>query len=148
MRIHTYAQVWGLKRIVYHIHKMRLPFPVNIAELGIFVGAECLSYLLWSRGFHLGFAPQFLLFPFAVTWVMSRMELEGRSPHLFFASLIRYLSRPKLWARGNPIRVQKVKSLELTRVVLEQKGAEVAIEKAPKTRLWSRASSNAGREAL
>jgi TcpE family len=138
MRIHTYSQVWGLRRIFYHIHKMRLPFPVNISELVIFVGTECFSYFVWRQGIHIGFAPQFLIFPFAMTWAMSRMELEGRAPHLFFASLIRYLTRPKLWARGLPVRVQKVQSLELTRVILESHNEqeEKQTDKSPKFRLW------------
>ena len=66
------------------------------------------------------------------------MELEGRAPHLFFASLIRYLTRPKLWARGLPVRVQKVQSLELTRVILEShdEQEEKQTDKSPKFRLW------------
>ena len=117
---------------------MRLPFPVTILELGIFVGAECFSYVLWRQGIHVGFSPQFLIFPFAVTWAMSRMELEGRAPHLFFASLMRHLTRPKLWARGLPVGVQKVQSLELTRIILESHDEqdEKQIEQAPKFRRW------------
>lgn len=115
-----------MRRVFYHIQRMKLPFPISLPELVIFAAGEALSVYLSRFAFYhvLGFWIRFILLPVGLAWVLSRMELEGRAPHLFFSSLIRYAIRPKLFARGKPIKQTPIRSYQLTKIVLneDQKG--------------------------
>lgn len=121
MRIQTYHRVWGLKRVIYHIQRLKLPFPINLSEVVIFIGAEAVSLYLSRFALYriFPFSIRYLLFPGGLTWVLSRLEPEGRAPYLLVASLARHAKTPKIWARGIPAKQKRVKAKTLTLIVAE-----------------------------
>lgn len=119
MRLRTYDEVWGMKRVFYHIERLRLPVPIALSELFIFLLLESMaiffSRMEWFTS--IPWAIRFLVIPFGSAWMLSRLDLEGRAPYQYFASLIRYLSSPKHWAHGRTILpFHNKRSYQLSRI--------------------------------
>lgn len=120
-RIFTYDAVWGLKRMFYHIERFKLPVPVKVTELLIFVILE-VFFIIDTANFGIfGFLPpimRYLFLPFGAAFILSRLDIEGRPPYRIIQSIIAHYLDHKHWSRGLPIQPQdKEETHKLTRLV-------------------------------
>lgn len=97
LRIPTYRQVWRQERVLYQIERIRLPFPITFRQMGIFVVSAVIMVIL-SRlpGLrNLPFVVNYIAIPGLLAWYLTRQTLDGKPPHLWLRSMLRYYSGPK-----------------------------------------------------
>jgi len=105
LRIRTYRQVWHLEQVIYQIERVRLPFPVTFRQVGVF-GAALLVMVVVSRVGVVGaLSPvlRYALIPGAVAWYLTSQRLDGKPPHRWIISMVRYWSAPKRLSRLQPM---------------------------------------------
>ena len=105
LRLRTYRKVWRMERVIYQIERVRLPFPVSFRQVGIFAAAAALLALL-SAVQLIGAAPpalRYVLLPGLAAWYLSRQTLDGRAPHLWLRSLVRFWLSPRRLRRLQPL---------------------------------------------
>lgn len=120
-RIYTFDSVWGLKRMFYHLERFKLPFPIKFSELLIVVIIEIVFLLDMANTRIFTFLPpsiRFLLIPFGLAFLLSRLDIEGRPPYRVLQSIIGHYLDHKDYSRGVPIvKDEKEETFQMTRVV-------------------------------
>ncbi|WP_044641383.1 TcpE family conjugal transfer membrane protein [Risungbinella massiliensis] len=120
-RIFTYDAVWGLKRMFYHIERFKLPVPIKVTELLIFVIFEVMFIIDMANANVFGFLPpiiRFLFIPLGASFILSRLDIEGRPPYRIIQSIIIHYFDHKHWSRGLPIQEEeKEETHKMTRLV-------------------------------
>ncbi|TXK38383.1 hypothetical protein FR742_01310 [Nonomuraea sp. C10] len=98
----TYTNIWRIEKRLYKLYDLRLPMPLPIVWIGVFVGVFVpWSLLLWVIGVPVAM-PWHVLFlvpPGIVTWLSTRPVIEGKRLTELLESQLRYLGEPKAWYR-------------------------------------------------
>ncbi|MFC6680794.1 TcpE family conjugal transfer membrane protein [Nonomuraea ferruginea] len=102
MDLPTYTNIWRIEKRLYKLYDLRLPMPLPIVWIGVFVGVFVpWSLLLWVIGVPVAM-PWHVLFlvpPGIVTWLSTRPVIEGKRLTELLESQLRYLGEPKAWYR-------------------------------------------------
>ncbi|MFG1947970.1 TcpE family conjugal transfer membrane protein [Nonomuraea sp. NPDC048826] len=102
MDLPTYTNIWRIEKRLYKLYDLRLPMPLPIVWIGVFVGVLVpWSLLLWVVGVPVAM-PWHVLFlvpPGIVTWLSTRPVIEGKRLTELLESQLRYLGEPKAWYR-------------------------------------------------
>ncbi|MFO7173883.1 MAG: conjugal transfer protein [Bacillota bacterium] len=105
LRLRTYRQVWRLEPVIYQIERVRLPFPVSFRQIGIFAAVLLLMAILSP-------IPPFSLLPPVVryglvpglaAWFLTSSRLDGKAPHRWALSMVRYALSPRRLNRLQPL---------------------------------------------
>lgn len=111
--VRSYALVFKIERKLFRIDRWRLPLPGGVEVRAILYGVSILlGMLIASRlpgiGLLLGLLPAPLhwgLIPGGLTFVLLKLQIEGRAPHRVLASLISwYFSEHLITAGGKADR--------------------------------------------
>nr|WP_240972687.1 TcpE family conjugal transfer membrane protein [Nonomuraea sp. FMUSA5-5] len=101
----TYTNIWRIEKRLYKLYDLRLPMPLPIVWIGVFVGV----FVPWSLLLVLVGVPVqmpwhvlFLVPPGIVTWLSTRPVIEGKRLTELLESQLRYLGQPKAWYRLAP----------------------------------------------
>jgi hypothetical protein len=105
LRIRTYRQVWHLEQVIYQIERVRLPFPVTFRQIGVFAAALLVMVVVSRVGFVGALSPvlRYALIPGGVTWYLTSQRLDGKPPHRWILSMLRYWGAPKRLSRLRPM---------------------------------------------
>jgi len=108
IRILTYRQVWRQEHLIYQIERFRLPFPVSLRQAGIFsAGILVMAFLgVLPAISHIPAVIRYFLVPGLFAWFMTKQRLDGKLPHRWLLSWLRYLVAPKRLNRFRPIEKQ------------------------------------------
>ncbi|MFC5830402.1 TcpE family conjugal transfer membrane protein [Nonomuraea insulae] len=105
MDLPTYTNIWRIEKRLYKLYDLRLPMPLPIVWIGVFVGV----FVPWSLLLVLVGVPVempwhvlFLVPPGIVTWLSTRPVIEGKRLTELLESHLRYLGQPKAWYRMAP----------------------------------------------
>ncbi|MEU4507988.1 TcpE family conjugal transfer membrane protein [Nonomuraea wenchangensis] len=105
MDLPTYTNIWRIEKRLYKLYDLRLPMPLPIVWIGVFVGV----FVPWSLLLILVGVPVampwhvlFLVPPGIVTWLSTRPVIEGKRLTELLESQMRYLGEPKAWYRLAP----------------------------------------------
>ncbi|MEK5394025.1 TcpE family conjugal transfer membrane protein [Margalitia sp. FSL K6-0131] len=101
--VRTYKRMWRFERYFYSFDRFKLPRPITwwqlwyflIAELVIIVINANTPLLVWVNTFIV----KFVVFPGVISFYLSRKKHDGKSPHKFFYSQIKYYLLPKIYCR-------------------------------------------------
>lgn len=109
--IRSYTNVWDVERMIYGVRDFHLPRPVRMSSFVVFVALLLLS--LKFKGF-----PPFIFtdsvlmnhigVPFLITWLLGRMDFDGKKLPGIFRSLTLWLIRPRAVVRGKPVRMRNL----------------------------------------
>ncbi|WP_240778096.1 TcpE family conjugal transfer membrane protein, partial [Nonomuraea basaltis] len=106
MDLPTYTNIWRIEKRLYKLYDLRLPMPLPIVWIGVFVGV----FVPWSLLLVLVGVPVempwhvlFLVPPGIVTWLSTRPVIEGKRLTELLESHLRYLGQPKAWYRLAPL---------------------------------------------
>ncbi|WP_327089482.1 TcpE family conjugal transfer membrane protein [Nonomuraea sp. NBC_01738] len=105
MDLPTYTNIWRIEKRLYKLYDLRLPMPLPIVWIGVFVGVLApWSFLLWLVG--LPFAAPwhvvYLVPPGIVTWLSTRPVIENKRLTELLQSQLRYMGEPRVWCRMAP----------------------------------------------
>lgn len=105
LRIRTYRQVWRLEQVIYQIERVRLPFPVTFRQIGIFGLALLVMVVVSGIGPLATTSPvlRYALIPGLAAWYLTNKRLDGKMPHRWVLSMLRYLLGPKRLNRYRPV---------------------------------------------
>ncbi|WP_246091061.1 conjugal transfer protein, partial [Nonomuraea deserti] len=105
MDLPTYTNIWRIEKRLYKLYDLRLPMPLPIVWIGVFVGV----FVPWSLLLVLVGVPLempwhvlFLVPPGIVTWLSTRPVIEGKRLTELLESQLRYLGQPRAWYRLAP----------------------------------------------
>ncbi|HYF95151.1 MAG TPA: conjugal transfer protein [Symbiobacteriaceae bacterium] len=116
IRLHTYAQVWRLERVIYQIEGISLPFAVTVQQVAIFFGTAAamavLSHLV--PGFaHIGLLVRYVALPALISWFLTRQRLDGKVPHRWLLSMLAYWAGPKRLNRLQPMATGERRRIQI-----------------------------------
>ncbi|GII93146.1 TcpE family conjugal transfer membrane protein [Sinosporangium siamense] len=106
MDLPTYTNIWRIEKRLYKLYDLRLPMPLPIVWIGVFVGVLApWSLLLWLIGisFEAPWHVLYLVPPGVVTWLSTRPVIESKRLTELIQSYVRYLSEPRTWCRMTPL---------------------------------------------
>ncbi|MCG5216757.1 conjugal transfer protein [Streptosporangium sp. KLBMP 9127] len=105
MDLPTYTNIWRIEKRLYKLYDLRLPMPLPIVWIGVFVGVLApWSFLLWLVGvpFAAPWHVVYLVPPGIVTWLSTRPVIESKRLNELLESQVRYLGEPRTWCRMAP----------------------------------------------
>lgn len=105
MDLPTYTNIWRIEKRLYKLYDLRLPMPLPIVWIGIFVGVLApWSFLLWLVGlpFDAPWHVVYLVPPGVVTWLSTRPVIENKRLTELLQSQLRYMGEPRAWCRMAP----------------------------------------------
>ncbi|MET8002446.1 TcpE family conjugal transfer membrane protein [Nonomuraea glycinis] len=105
MDLPTYTNIWRIEKRLYKLYDLRLPMPLPIVWIGVFVGVVVpWSLLLWLVGVpvEMPWHVLYLVPPGIVTWLSTRPVIEGKRLTELLESQLRYLGQPRAWYRLAP----------------------------------------------
>ncbi|MFF0306705.1 TcpE family conjugal transfer membrane protein [Streptosporangium sp. NPDC004379] len=138
MDLPTYTNIWRIEKRLYKLYDLRLPMPLPIVWIGVFVGvAVPWSLLLALLGLPFD-APWHVLYivpPGVVTWLSTRPVIESKRLTELLQSQTRYMGEPRTWCRMAP--VAEPTEITLTGKVWRaapRRAADVRVKSARKAR--------------
>ena len=105
MDLPTYTNIWRIEKRLYKLYDLRLPMPLPIVWIGVFVGVSVpwsLLLVLVGVPVEMPWHVLFLVPPGIVTWLSTRPVIEGKRLNELLESHLRYLGQPKAWYRLAP----------------------------------------------
>ncbi|MEU4699582.1 TcpE family conjugal transfer membrane protein [Nonomuraea dietziae] len=105
MDLPTYTNIWRIEKRLYKLYDLRLPMPLPIVWIGVFVGVLApWSLLLWLVGisFEAPWHVLYLVPPGIVTWLSTRPVIESKRLTELLQSQLRYMGEPRSWCRLTP----------------------------------------------
>ncbi|MEU9888221.1 TcpE family conjugal transfer membrane protein [Sphaerisporangium sp. NPDC051011] len=105
MDLPTYTNIWRIEKRLYKLYDLRLPMPLPIVWIGVFLGVLVpWSVLLAVVGvpFEAPWHVVYLVPPGIVTWLSTRPVIESKRLNELLQSQLRYLGEPKTWCRLAP----------------------------------------------
>lgn len=109
--IKSYSKIWNAEGTLYSVGDTNLPFPLTYTQIIYFIA----SFLLM---FALGDVPPFsfidnwllknVAIPVVITFLLSKLEFDGKKPWEFLLSYISYWLRPKITYGGRAIGNKRV----------------------------------------
>lgn len=103
----TYTSVFQLERRLYALYDLELPVPVGFLQAGVFAGAAGASLLgMHLLGVDLTAETAWIVVvpPGFAGWLASRPVIEGKHPHRWLISQVRYLREHRRLEGGTPGR--------------------------------------------
>jgi MinD-like ATPase involved in chromosome partitioning or flagellar assembly len=103
----TYTNIWRIEKRLYKLYDLRLPMPLPLVQIGVFVGIFVPWIILLQIAqvpFHAAGVTAYVVPPGVLTWLATRPVIEGKRLTELMISQIRYLTEAKTWARLTPIR--------------------------------------------
>src|SRR3954466_14347274 len=107
MDLPTYTNIWRIEKRLYKLYDLRLPMPLPLVQIGVFVGIFLPWIILLQIAqvpFHAPWHVVYIVPPGVLTWLATRPVIEGKRLTELMISQIRYLTEAKTWARLTPIR--------------------------------------------
>lgn len=106
MKLKSYRNIWNVNKTLYSIQDFKLPVPIPLGQAAIFLviafGLFILSKLPPFIFFNINFLA-LLAVAFILTILVSKINIGGKSPVLFLASVLMYNRRNKLYNRYKPV---------------------------------------------
>lgn len=105
MDLPTYTNIWRIEKRLYKLYDLRLPMPLPIVWIGVFVGVSAFWWVLLHMvglPFDAPWHVIYLVPPGIVTWLSTRPVIESKRLTELLQSQARYLSEPKTWCRLAP----------------------------------------------
>ncbi|MFA1541271.1 TcpE family conjugal transfer membrane protein [Actinomadura monticuli] len=107
MDLPTYTNIWRIEKRLYKLYDLRLPMPLPLVQIGVFLGVF-VPWILLLRIVGIPFeSPWHVLYivpPGVLTWMATRPVIEGKRLTELLLSQGRYLAEPRTWCRLTPIR--------------------------------------------
>ncbi|WP_309237031.1 conjugal transfer protein [Actinomadura sp. BRA 177] len=107
MDLPTYTNIWRIEKRLYKLYDLRLPMPLPLVQIGVFLGVF-VPWILLLRLVGIPFeSPWHVLYivpPGVLTWMATRPVIEGKRLTELLLSQSRYLAEPRTWCRLTPIR--------------------------------------------
>jgi MinD-like ATPase involved in chromosome partitioning or flagellar assembly len=103
----TYTNIWRIEKRLYKLYDLRLPMPLPLVQIGVFVGIFLPWIILLQLvrvPFHAPWHVVYLVPPGVLTWLATRPVIEGKRLTELMISQVRYLIEARTWARLTPIR--------------------------------------------
>ena len=105
MDLPTYTNIWRIEKRLYKLYDFRLPAPLPITWIGVFVGIT-VPYVLFLIAVGLPFNHNlvwlYILPPGVLTWLTTRPVIESKRLPELVSSQIRYVAEPRTWCRMAP----------------------------------------------
>ena len=105
MDLPTYTNIWRIEKRLYKLYDFRLPAPLPITWIAVFVGIT-VPYILFLVVIGLPFNHNlvwlYVLPPGVLTWLTTRPVIESKRLPELVSSQLRYLSEPRTWCRMTP----------------------------------------------
>ncbi len=106
MDLPTYTSIWRIEKRLYKLYDFRLPMPLPIGQVTIFV-AIAVPYVglltLVGVPFNHTLVWLYILPPGAATWLVTRPVLESKRLPELVKSQLRYLAEPRVLCRMAPL---------------------------------------------
>lgn len=103
MDLPTYSGVFSFEKRLYAIYDFELPVPVSLFQMVAFVAALLVMVVVAGGVFEVELTPgstwAFVVPPVLTAYVASRPLADGRRPHHWFFSQVRYLGEPRTLVR-------------------------------------------------
>ena len=108
--IKSYKKIWGMEGTLYSINDTPLPFPMAYSQIAWFIAG--LVFMILSKdippfSFINGWLMRYIAIPAGLTFVMNKVEFEGKKPWAFLLSGIMYFLRPKKTYMGRTVKTRK-----------------------------------------
>ncbi|MER5424496.1 TcpE family conjugal transfer membrane protein [Streptosporangium roseum] len=138
MDLPTYTNIWRIEKRLYKLYDLRLPMPLPIVWIGVFVGVVVpWSLLLYLLGlpFDAPWHVVYLVPPGIVTWLSTRPVIESKRLTELLQSQARYVGEPRTWCRMAP--ASEPSEISLTGRVWQaapQRAAPVRVKASRKAR--------------
>src|SRR6516162_1948174 len=101
----TYTNIWRIEKRLYKLYDFRLPAPLPITWIGVFVGIT-VPYVLFLIAVGLPFNHNlvwlYVLPPGVLTWLTTRPVIENKRLPELVSSQLRYITEPRTWCRMAP----------------------------------------------
>jgi len=98
----TYTNIWRIEKRLYKLYDFRLPAPLPITWIGVFVGIT-VPYVVFLIAVGLPFNHTlvwlYVLPPGVLTWLTTRPVIEHKRLPELVASQVRYMTEPRAWCR-------------------------------------------------
>jgi hypothetical protein len=133
----TYTNIWRIEKRLYKLYDFRLPAPLPITWIGVFVGIT-VPYVLFLIAVGLPFNHNlvwlYILPPGVLTWLTTRPVIESKRLPELVSSQLRYVAEPRTWCRMAPF-AEKDQILVTARVWHSHppKARPKRVKKAPAT---------------
>ena len=105
MDLPTYTNIWRIEKRLYKLYDFRLPAPLPITWIGVFVGIT-VPYVLFliavGLPFNHNFVWLYVLPPGVLTWLTTRPVIESKRLPELVSSQLRYVAEPRTWCRMAP----------------------------------------------
>ena len=105
MDLPTYTNIWRIEKRLYKLYDFRLPAPLPITWIGVFVGIT-VPYVLFLIAVGLPFNHNlvwlYILPPGVLTWLTTRPVIESKRLPELVSSQLRYVAEPRTWCRMAP----------------------------------------------
>jgi TcpE family len=101
----TYTNIWRIEKRLYKLYDFRLPAPLPITWIGVFVGIT-VPYVVFLIAVGLPFNHNlvwlYVLPPGVLTWLTTRPVIENKRLPELVSSQLRYIAEPRTWCRMAP----------------------------------------------
>ena len=105
MDLPTYTNIWRIEKRLYKLYDFRLPAPLPITWIGVFVGIT-VPYVVFLIAVGLPFNHTlvwlYILPPGVLTWLTTRPVIENKRLPELVSSQLRYIAEPRTWCRMAP----------------------------------------------
>ena len=105
MDLPTYTNIWRIEKRLYKLYDFRLPAPLPITWIGVFVGIT-VPYVVFLIAVGLPFNHNlvwlYVLPPGVLTWLTTRPVIESKRLPELVSSQLRYVAEPRTWCRMAP----------------------------------------------
>ncbi|HZC61552.1 MAG TPA: TcpE family conjugal transfer membrane protein, partial [Streptosporangiaceae bacterium] len=105
MDLPTYTNIWRIEKRLYKLYDFRLPAPLPITWIGVFVGIT-VPYVIFLIAVGLPFNHNlvwlYILPPGVLTWLTTRPVIESKRLPELVSSQLRYVAEPRSWCRMAP----------------------------------------------
>ena len=106
MDLPTYTNIWRIEKRLYKLYDFRLPMPLPINWIAVFVGIT-VPYIVLLIAIGLPFNHTlvwlYVLPPGLLTWLTTRPVIENKRLPELVESQVRYLTEPRVWTRLTPL---------------------------------------------
>jgi MinD-like ATPase involved in chromosome partitioning or flagellar assembly len=145
----TYTNIWRIEKRLYKLYDLRLPMPLPLVQIGVFVGVF-VPWIVLLRLIGIPFGggwilPLYLVPPAVLTWLGTRPVIEGKRLTELLLSQARYVTEPRTWCRLTPIR-EPAEVVVVARV-WRRAGAPAPVAAAERAAIRSRRKAAKARKA-
>jgi MinD-like ATPase involved in chromosome partitioning or flagellar assembly len=101
----TYTNIWRIEKRLYKLYDFRLPAPLPITWIGVFVGITVpyvVFLIIIGLPFNHTLVWLYVLPPGVLTWLTTRPVIEGKRLPELVTSQVRYMTEPRAWCRMAP----------------------------------------------